>query len=224
MDALTTDNITVTYSDTTGKFTIASDGVTLSLLWNTGTNTATTIGSDLGFTVSADDTGATSYTSDSAISFDPPATPSYDSTDAIVVKNAQLLIGDFDDTTCRVASNVSFSISTPKTDILSVCSESGIDSSVINSREATLSATIAVSVYESTLFDKFINNNEVAVMMNAGVKSSGNWTAGKCINIYMPNATITALPIANQDGYVVYNLEATAFVDSSNKDVHINFL
>jgi hypothetical protein len=223
MNAVASDTITVSYSDSAGTYTIASNGsTTFSLLWNSGAGN--TAGAALGFSVAADDTGAFTYTSDSAISFDPPATPSYDDSDPIVVKNAQFLLGDFDDTTCRVASNVSFSISTPKTDVNSVCAESGIDSSIINSREATISATIAVAQYESTLFDKFINNNEVAVMFNAGTKTAGNWDAGKCINIYMPNASINALPVANQDGYVVYNLEAKAFVDSTNKDVHINFL
>ncbi len=36
----------------------------VSILWNTGTNTATTIGEVLGFDVSADDSAAVSYTSD----------------------------------------------------------------------------------------------------------------------------------------------------------------
>ena len=68
MNAATADNITVSYDDVAGKYTIASDGVTLSLLWNTGTNTAETIGAKLGYSVAADDTGATSYEADNVIS------------------------------------------------------------------------------------------------------------------------------------------------------------
>jgi hypothetical protein len=43
MNALSTDLITVTYSNVTGLYTIATGGAELNLLWNTGTNTAETI-------------------------------------------------------------------------------------------------------------------------------------------------------------------------------------
>lgn len=52
---------TVTYSTTTGLWTIASDGATFSLLWSTGTDTATALHSTIGFAVS-DYTGALTYT------------------------------------------------------------------------------------------------------------------------------------------------------------------
>lgn len=55
-------NYTVAYSESTGKWTITSDGAFLSILWLTGTNTATSIGSTIGFDVSADSTGAVTYT------------------------------------------------------------------------------------------------------------------------------------------------------------------
>ena len=58
---------TVTYSDTTNKFTLASDrggGKTFKLLWATGTNTATSVGDDIGFDVSADDNDAASHEAD----------------------------------------------------------------------------------------------------------------------------------------------------------------
>lgn len=224
MNDLTGDTITVTYSDTTGKYTIASSGGTLSLLWNTGTNTATTCGGSIGFAVAADDTGATTYTGDNAITYSPSVTPSYDGQDSVMVKNSELLIGAYSDITCRVASNATFTISTPKTDVPSICAQSGVDSSITNSRDVTFAATIALSEHEAGLFDKFINNTTAAVMFNTGTKSSSNWVAGTCINVYMANAAITAVPVTNQDGYVVFNLEAKGFVSDNNKDVHINFL
>lgn len=67
MNAAATDNTyAVTYDSTTKKFTIARDtgAATIGLEWSTGSNTARSIGADLGFDVSADDTGATSYTAD----------------------------------------------------------------------------------------------------------------------------------------------------------------
>jgi len=54
---------TVTYSDTTNKFTIAASG-TFSLLWNTGANKANSVADTIGFDDSADDTGSASYTAD----------------------------------------------------------------------------------------------------------------------------------------------------------------
>lgn len=54
---------TVSYSTTTGKWTISVTGAaTFNILWNTGTNTATSVGPSIGFPVSANSTGATTYT------------------------------------------------------------------------------------------------------------------------------------------------------------------
>lgn len=57
---------TVTYSETTGKFTIARAAGNFTLRWQSGTNTANTAGTTLGFAVAANDTGADTYTSDYA--------------------------------------------------------------------------------------------------------------------------------------------------------------
>lgn len=64
--AATDNTYTVTYSSTTFKFTIAraTGSATIGLEWNTGASTATTVGLDIGFDTSADDTGSTTYTSD----------------------------------------------------------------------------------------------------------------------------------------------------------------
>ena len=59
---------TITYSDITNEFTLASNraggGGTFKLLWATGTNTATSVGTDIGFDVSADDNDAASHEAD----------------------------------------------------------------------------------------------------------------------------------------------------------------
>ena len=50
---------------TTKKITIANDeDVNLHLLWSTGANSTTTCGKVLGFDVTANDTGALTYTAD----------------------------------------------------------------------------------------------------------------------------------------------------------------
>ena len=58
-------NTTVTYSAVTKKITIANGTLTtLTLEWDTGTNTVTTCGRALGFDITADDNGALTYTAD----------------------------------------------------------------------------------------------------------------------------------------------------------------
>ena len=80
------------------------------MLWNSGANAANSIGTTIGFDVSADDTGATSYTADNALTYNPVATPTYDSAGNIVVKNSQLFIGDFDSNLCLNATEASFTV------------------------------------------------------------------------------------------------------------------
>ena len=66
---------TVTYAEATSKFTIAKSTGNFELAWNTGTNTANTIGGTIGFSVVADDTGSGSYTSDNQVHDDLTITP-----------------------------------------------------------------------------------------------------------------------------------------------------
>lgn len=53
---------TVGYDTDTGLWSISTDLAFLSLLWSTGTNTASSIGAIIGYGTDADDTGSTSYT------------------------------------------------------------------------------------------------------------------------------------------------------------------
>jgi hypothetical protein len=65
LDAAGADTYTVTYSEVMHNYTIASDGSSLSLLWSTSNNSrAQEFGKLIGFDISADDTGATSYVAD----------------------------------------------------------------------------------------------------------------------------------------------------------------
>jgi len=65
MDALSSDTITCVYSSISHKFTIASNGSTLSLTWLSSANARSQeLGKLIGFVVTADDSSALSYTSD----------------------------------------------------------------------------------------------------------------------------------------------------------------
>jgi len=219
-DTATTETHSVTYSDSTGKFTFTSTGTVLSLLWNTGANTANTIGTKLGFSVAADDTGtaaATGYTSDNALTLAASYTPAYDSSDPLAAKNQEVMIGDASDYSCFAASSVVFTLSDTRATIPSICAESGVSGSIINERQVTVSVTALLDQYDADKFNRFRENTETRFQYSFGTKTGGNWVAGKCGCIYLPTATITSFNIEDQDGLAALSMELTAFVNSSGE-------
>lgn len=217
MNAATSDTITVTYVDGTGKYTIASDGGTLNMLWNSGTNTATSIGQQVGFLLAADDTGSVSYVGDNAITVGTGAlVPTVDSTSPLVAKNNVVFIGDSTDNVCFEASSVSVSFSVPKTDILSVCSATGKSGSIINGRTAEVSVTALLSQYESEKFHRFHTNQTTKFLYNFGSKDgAGNWEAGKSGMVYSPTTKISSFSLGNADQLVSLDLTLSTFVPSN---------
>ena len=222
------DTYTVSFSSTTGKYTIATDGAFLSLLWKTGTNgsdnTDTHVGTLIGFADAADDTGSTSYLADTALDYSPTLTPAYDSVDNIVVKDAELLIGDQTSNICRKATSLSFAIDTPVTRVPSVCSESGVDSAVNNERTCTMTAQLVLEQHEVELMYKFMNNSSTQLQFVAGPKVAGNRVAGKTIMVTFLNCSITADTVGENDGYHVFDITAQGFVGATSSDCYINFL
>jgi hypothetical protein len=226
--ASTGETHTVSYSNSTGKFTILSTGTVLTLKWNTGANTANSIAAKVGFSTGADSSGTaatTGYTSASAITLTSPQTPSYDSADPVAAKNHELLIGDSTDTTCINASSFSFTLSNTRAVIGSVCAESGQSGSIFSSREATVSVTALLDKYEARKFEKYRANEDTRLLYNFGTKSGGNWVAGKCGSIYLPTCTISSFDLSDQDGLVALEMELKAYVDSSgNGEVYLSFV
>lgn len=222
----TAETHTVTYSDTTGKFTIAtSTSSVLSLLWNTGTNAANTIGDAIGFSVAADDTGATTYASDNALSFASPATPSLDAADPLVAKNMTIRLGDQDDSVCFPASSMSVSLGVPKTDILSVCAESGKVGSIPASRAVSVEVTALLDQYDADKYRRFRDNVSTRFMAVGGEKSGGNWVAGKCVCLYMGTATISSFNIDSADNLASLSMTLTAYVPASgDSEIALSFV
>lgn len=219
---------TVTYSNSTGKFTIISTGTVLSILWNTGTNAANTVGDKIGFSVAADDTGvaaSTGYTSDNAVSFAAPQTPSYDSASPLAAKDNEVMLGLVSDYVCFEASKVTFAISTPKTDKESVCAVSGKSGSIINSREVTISVEADIAQYDASEWKEFRAGDSVKFQYSFGIKSGGNWVAGSCGALYAPTAKISSFEITNNNGLANVSLELKAYVNSSGEgEVFVNFV
>lgn len=219
MDGLTAETITCVYSDSTGKFTIATSTSTIfSLLWNSGTNSSNTAGDKIGFTVGSDDTGSTSYTSDSAISFAAPQEGAYDSQEPLVAKDNVLYIGDATDNTCFAASSLSFSMTNGRRTIDSICASSGRSGSIFNSREVTVSFTALLDKYDVDKFKRFRANTDTKLFWVGGTKSGGNWVPGTCISLYLGTATITSFKISDDDGLASLEGEVKAFVNGDSED------
>lgn len=228
------DDFLCSYSSTTGKFTISTTtGTLLTLKWSTGANTANTVGRIMGYVVTSDDSAALTYTSDNAISMAPTSatnivtqsalTPSYDDADSIIVKSAELFIGDATDNFCRKASNVSINIDSPSVDADSICSTTGLFEKIPSARTVTVTGTMILSQYDAALFNKMMNNTSTQAMINAGPKSGGNWVSGKCVNIYIGNATINGHTVGGDD-FVTVDFSIKGFITSTLQDCYLNFI
>jgi hypothetical protein len=229
-DALSSDTITVDYSDVTGKFTFASDGGTFELLAKTGThgsdNTDTHAFVTLGFVDTADYTLATTYTSDNAMTLTSPYTPSYDSNiDPLVAKCMTVRIGDQEDNENFSCSAVSVSIATPASDIMDVTACTGKLATLVTARTVTLSVTCLLTKYEADKFYRMTQNKDTRALLVAGSKTNASWDAGKTVAIYLPTTTVSNVQNGESDGLYELTFDLNTYIDGDgNGDVYINFL
>lgn len=223
LEAANAETYTVNYSNLTGKFTIASGSTVLSLLWNTGANAANSIGSALGFSVAANDTGSTSYTSDNAQAYAQPVASEYDDVDVIIFKNAELMIGSADDNVCICAQSVAITISKTVEDVPCICEESGVSEKIVTAREVSMEISTSMKKYDASLVDAMVNNKGVSAMLNAGPKTGGNWTPGKCFNAFLQRATVNDYK-PEGDSFIQASFTLKAYVTSTTKDIYLNFV
>jgi len=224
INAVATDVWTVVYSDTTGKFTIASDGTLTTLAWDTGASTAVSIGPDIGFVITADDTGANSYEGDNAIDLTRLQTPAFDDSDPLAAKANEVFLGDFADNVCFKTQTLTATLTNTKTDLPDVCSDSGKEGTLITEREASVELVATLQKFEADKFRRFRTNQETSFAFNFGTKSAGNWVAGKSANIYLPTATISSFKLSDNDGVVTLEMTLKAFVKSALDEIYLNFL
>lgn len=226
-DTASTEVYTVTYSDSTGKYNIKCTGTVLSLLWNTGTNAANTIGDKIGFITSSNDTGTaatTGYTSDNAYTLTSPQTPSLDGQDPIAAKHHDVYLGDFADNVCFHPQSVSMTLSNEVVNVPSICQESGIKEKVINARTVSVEIQATLDPYEAEKFRRFRSNEETRFMYAGGVKSGGNWVAGKSFCAYIPKCTISSMEVTDADGVVALSMTLSAYTSSGEGEVFFNFV
>ena len=227
----TADTFTVTYNSTganAGKFTFASNGSLFSLLWSSGANTANTVGDQIGFTVAADDTGALTYTSDSAVSWASPDSGSitYDEQVPISAKNQEVFFGDdSSDITCLMPSTISINVTNEKAVINDICATSGQAGSLITGRSNLISFTAILPQDCVQNFARYRRGDTVRFLYNSGSKSDGtNWDAGKCCSIYVPAATISSLEVVDEDGIARMQAEIIPFINSGLGEIYASFV
>jgi hypothetical protein len=221
------ETFTVVYSNSTGKFTIAtSTSAVLTLKWNTGANTANTIGDKIGFLTAADDSAATTYTSDNAQDWSSPYTPAFDSPGApLVVKNNRVMIGSQSDSSCFAAQSFSYDLTDVKVDQKSICAETGKAGSLISGREVAVSLSAILSRHQADLFYAMIQNTGISFQYSFGSKSGSNWEAGKSGCIHIKDASVQKHELGDTDGLVTIEIDISGFVDSNaNPETGLNLL
>lgn len=223
----------VSYSSSTGKYTFTSTGTVLSLLWKTGTNgsdgTATAATAVFGFTAATDKTGtaaSTGYTSNNAITLTDSNTPSYDSSDPMVAKNMEVLVGGSQASFGSICvQNFKMNINNTRTPLKCINAESGVGGSIINARTCEIVIVATLDQYDADKFDKFINNTDVKFQFSFGVKSGGNWVAGKSGGVYSPTAKISAFKLGDDNGIVTMEYTIKPYVNASGQpEVYMGFV
>lgn len=224
INAVGADTWTCTYSDSTGKYTIDSDGATADLLWSTGANTANSVAPKIGFSTAADSTAALTYTGANPIALGAPQTPSYDQTSPIVAKANEILLGLQDQITCFGARSVSISVSNEQERQPDLCSDSGFRGTENTSRSVTFNVVATLSQYEAKKYSQFRKGDTIAFAYNMGDKTGGNWVPGKCVNMFAPYATITSYKLGDANGVTTLEMSVRAYVNSGAPEFHVNYL
>ena len=228
-DAGVTGTFSVDYNNTgsdAGKFTISHSGGTLNLLWNTGSNAANTVGDLLGFSVAADDTGASSYTSDTVQDWSAPYTQTQDSDiNPLIVKNNEVLIGTFDQTACVGVQDFTLSVASEYVDVKSACAESGISEKILRSRTTTVTFNATLKQHDAKSFEQYRLGDTVQFAYTGGTKTGGNWVAGKCVNVCIVEAKISQWKLDAIDDVVVVSATLTLSGNSSGEqNLFVNLL
>lgn len=206
---------TATYSDTTGKFTFTSANATFELLWNTGTNAANSIGDKIGFSVAADDTGAQTYTSDNAISFASPYTPTLDATQPVAAKGGVCYLGDQADNVNFESAAVNIDWSFDRGVNQSVCAESGNSSALITARKLKISVSSVLVQYDASKYARYRKGTRTKFLYVWGPKNGGNPVAGETMYMATMDATITSVKITEANGLAKIDIELAGYAGTT---------
>lgn len=221
-DAGTIDFV-VAFNSATGFYTISTSGsAVLSLDFLSGANTANSIAPVIGFPV-ADQTAAITYTSTSVPTYAASLVPNFLSSDVIVLKDAEFVIGLPGQLLARKATKATLKITKKTEDVDAITAPTGTLEKIASSREVTMDAEIVLDKHDVSLFTHLINNNTVSAMLNCGPRSAKNWVPGKCFNAYLPNAVVTGFSPSG-DQFIIAKISLRGFIDNSQKDIFVNFI
>lgn len=211
-----------------GRFKIVSTGAVLSLLWNTGANTAQSIASKIGFSTAADSTGTvatTGYNSVTVQSYASALTPSFDAADPMAAKFMEVLIGTASDYESACVQSMTINISNAVQDVKCISAESGVEGKVIQNRTTSINLVSQLKRHDADKFRRFIGNVDTKFLFNFGTKSGGNWIAGKSGCFYVKNAKITEYKHGDDAGLVTMEYTVFPYVDASgNPEIFLNFV
>jgi hypothetical protein len=210
------ETISVSYSNSTGKFTAASTGAVFSVDWATSTDS---LGAKFGFT--ADDTGALSYVSDVAIGIESPQTPVLSGQDPLVAKNNSVLLGGFADNVCFPANSITMSLSNEISEVKIICSDK---IKTPQGRAVTVEIAAVLDKYRSEEFKRFRTNEETSFQYAFGPKSGNSFVAGKSGAIYLPKATITSFELSDLEGVVSIAITLTAYTQSGEGEIYLGLV
>lgn len=206
---------TVTYLDATGKFKIVGEGATLTLKWNTGANTANSVGPTIGFPTSGDSsgTGATTGYTGAALSWASPYTPSLDAAKPVAAKSNVLRIGSQSDNVSFEASSVELTYEDEKGEIRAVTAETGLSGTLIVGRRVGFKATALLKKHDASWFQKWRTGDTVRVQWTWGRKSGGSWVAGETMYAYIPALVIEGLALPDENGLTTVEITGSAVVE-----------
>jgi len=133
-------------------------------------------------------------------------------------------LGSATDVVCFDSSTVSINLTNTKTDIISICAESGKAGSLISAREVTVDVVGYLEVGQAEEFKRYRNNDTIAFTFNFGEKVGGNWVPGTVVNAHIPTARISNFELGDQEGIVTLNLSLQAFVVSGQGEFFLTLL
>lgn len=219
------DIFSVNYNSIDGKFSISSNGSAFQLLWNTGVNTANTIGDKLGFLTAANDTGASVYPADNAQTWNAPQTPSYDSAEPLAAKNMEVLLGSPSDLSCIGISEFTFALENTLQTVTDICAESGVEERIITERTVTCEFTARLRKHDAQTFKRFRAGDDVGFQFSFGEKAGGNWIAGKSGCVTILNGRLSAFQVTSNDGIETITGTVTGFVNAQGDgEASLNFV
>ena len=211
--------VSVSYSNSTGLFTVSGTGAVLDIDWAT---TVDTLGAKFGFT--ADDASAVTYTSDVVIGLTSPQSPVLSGQDPLVAKNNTVFLGSYYDNSCFPANSITFTISNELADIKTICATSGIREKLATSRDVSVEITAVLDKYRAEEFKRYRLNEETTFMYAFGPKSGNSYVAGKSGALYIPRCTITAFELSDLEGAVAMTMTLTAYTESGEAEAYFNFI